>query len=473
MRVSECRGLGWVLSCCWLWIACAGSAWSAEATLPSSRYNVLWIVADDLRTDLGCYGDAQAKTPHLDRLAARGVRFDRAYVQYTVCNPSRVSFLTSTRPEKNGVTGNAVFFRDRLPDIVTLPQLFRNHGAMAASYGKILHAGLVEGVFDPRFLDIGKSWDEARMFQPTEVGRRGEKRNLTGDKLAWCAVGDMEGGDEDQSDGQAAAQAIAAMERFRDRTWFIGAGFHRPHDPFVVSKSYVAQFPEGSLSLHRDPAGTRPVPRLAIPEGAFLEAFQRFTDQDRLDYLTHYYAGVTQTDAQVGRLMGALDRLKLWDRTVVVFVGDHGYHLGERGWWNKNTLFEHSCRAPLIIVAPGVRPGVTRSLVEFLDLYPTVADLCGLPIPSTVTGVSLRPVLEDGSRSVRDAAVTHVTRGATGGGFSVRTDRWRYTEWNEGRDGVELYDHASDPGEWRNLADDPQYAAVRSQMSAELKRLTR
>ena len=438
-----------------------------------ARYNVLWIVADDLRADLGCYGDAQAKTPNLDRLASRGVRFDRAYVQYTLCNPSRVSFLTSTRPERNGVTGNAVFFRDKLPDIVTLPQLFRNHGSAALSFGKIFHAGLVEGVVETNFLDVGKSWDEARMFRPTALGSRGEKRNLTGEKLAWCVVGDMEGGDDDQSDGQAAVEAISAMERLGDRRWFIGAGFHRPHDPFVVSKAYAAQFPEGSLSLHRDPPDARVVPRLAVPGGLFMETFQRFTDRDRLDYLTHYYAGVTQTDAQVGRLMAALDRLKLWDRTVVVFVGDHGYHLGERGWWNKGTLFERCCRAPLLIVAPGVRPGVTRSLVEFLDLFPTVAELCGLPIPSTVEGVSLRPVLEDVSRSVRDDAVTHVRRGTTGGGFSIRTDRWRYTEWNEGREGIELYDHSADPGEWRNLADDAQYAGVRSQMSAELRRLTR
>src|SRR5687767_3528162 len=226
-------------------------SWAAAA---APRYNVLLIMADDLRPALGCYGDPQAKTLHIDRLAARGVRFDRAYVQYPVCNPSRTSMLTGTRPEHNGVTGNGTFFRKKLPDIVTLPQLFRQHSATALSFGKIYHAGLVEGEIEDTMLDIGKSWDDAKMFRPTKLGSTGERRNLTGGRLPWCTVGDMEGGNDDQSDGQTAAHAIAAMEQLAGKPWFIGAGFHRPHDPFLVSKRYVAQFPAGSLKLHRDPA---------------------------------------------------------------------------------------------------------------------------------------------------------------------------------------------------------------------------
>ncbi len=430
------------------------------------RYNVLLIMADDLRPALGCYGDAQAKTPNLDRLAARGVRFDRAYVQYPVCNPSRTSMLTSTRPEVNGVTGNGTFFRETMPDIVTLPELFRQHGATAVSYGKIYHAGGTEGQAENRFLDGAKSWDEAKMFKATKLGNTGPRRNLTGGTLKWCEVADLEGTDDDQSDGQTAQQAIAAMERLAGKPWFIGAGFHRPHDPFVVGKRYVAQFPAGSLKLHRDPADATPMFKQTLGGGAFEAAFAQFTDADRKDFLTHYYAGTSQTDAQVGRLMDAMDRLKLWEKTVVIFVGDHGYHLGERGWWNKNTLFDRSCRAPLLIVAPEVKPAVCRSLVEFLDIYPTVVGLCGLTVPATVKGQSLAPLLDDPAQAIRDSALTHLVRGGGMSGFSLRTERWRLTEWSDGK--LELYDHQADPGEWHNVAALPANASTLAGLQKQL-----
>ena len=430
------------------------------------RYNVLLIMADDLRPAMGCYGDTQAKTPNLDRLAARGVQFNNAYVQYPVCNASRVSMLTGTRPEQNGVTGNATFFRDKMPDIVTLPQLFRQHGATAFSYGKIYHAGLVEGETENHYLDTGKSWDEAKMFRPTKLGSMGTRRNLTGGKLKWCEVADLEGDDDDQSDGQTAKHTIDAMERLRDKPWFIGAGFHRPHDPFVVSKKYVAQFPAGSLRLHQDPADTTTLLKQSLGGGAFEEVFKNFNDGERMDFLTHYYAGVTQTDAQVGRLMDALDRLKLWEKTVVIFVGDHGYHLGERGWWNKNTLFERSCRAPFLLIAPGVKPSVCRSLVEFLDIYSTIAELCRLPVPATAKGKSLTPLLADPSIALHGSAVTYVTRGSSMQGYSLRTTRWRYIQWSNGD--AELYDQQNDPDEWRNVAALPANQAIIENLKREL-----
>jgi iduronate 2-sulfatase len=444
----------------------AAAAFSAGAGAAEPRYNVLLIMADDLRCATGCYGDRQAKTPHIDRLAARGVRFDRAYVQYPVCNPSRTSMLTSTRPEKNGVTGNGTFFRTKLPDVVTLPQLYRQHGGAADSYGKIFHAGLVEGETEKSMLDAGKSWDDAVMFRPTRLGNTGSRRNLTGGALKWCEVGAMEGTDDDQSDGQTTRHTIAAMERLGRKRWFLGAGYHRPHDPFVVNKRYVEMFPPGSLTLHRDPPQPSDLVPLAIGGGAFQQAFDKFTDDERMAFLTHYYAGASQTDAQVGRLLDALDRLKLWDHTIVVFVGDHGYHLGERNWWNKNTLFERSCRTPCVIVAPGVKPRLTASLVEFIDLYPTIAELCGLPAPSHVEGNSLVPLLNDSAAEVRDAAITYVDRGGKGHGKSIRTDRWRYTHWSDGA--AELYDHRSDPEEWHNLAADPKLAAIVGELKHRL-----
>lgn len=447
-------------------LLCAFCVLASNSPAAAPRYNVLLIMADDLRPAMGCYGDTQAKTPNLDRLAARGIRFDRAYVQYPVCNPSRTSMLTGTRPEQNGITGNATFFREKMPDIVTLPQLFRQHGATAVSYGKIYHAGLVEGQSENRFLDAGKSWDDAKMFRATKLGNTGPRRNLTGGQLKWCEVADLEGTDDDQSDGQTAKQAIDAMERLAGKPWFIGAGFHRPHDPFVVGKRYVAQFPAGALKLHRDPADATPLFKQSLGGGAFEEAFKKFDDRDRMDFLTHYYAGATQTDAQVGRLMEAMDRLKLWDQTVVIFVGDHGYHLGERGWWNKNTLFDRSCRAPFLLVAPGVKPAVCRSLVEFLDIYPTVAELCGLPVPATVKGKSLQPLLAEPSKPLHDSVLTHITRGPGMSGFGLRTDRWRYIEWSDGS--VELYDHDRDPEEWRNVARDPANAKTLADLKAKL-----
>ena len=445
-----------------------GLGHSALVPAEQPQFNVLLIMADDLRPAMGCYGDKQAKTPNLDRLAARGVMFDRAFVQYPVCNPSRTSMLTSTRPEANGITDNGTFFRVKMPDIVTLPELFRKNGATAVSYGKIFHAGLVEGESNSRLLDEGKSWDEAKMNRATKLGNTGEKRNLTEGKLKWCEVGDLEGSDDDQSDGQTASQSIAAMKRLNGKPWFIAAGFHRPHDPFVVSKRYVQQFPAGSLTLHRDPSNASPLVKHSLGGGVFEEAFKKFDDRDRMDFLTHYYAVATQTDAQVGRLMGVMDELKLWEKTVVVFVGDHGYHLGERGWWNKNTLFDRSCRAPFLVVAPGVRPAKCQSLVEFLDIFPTVAELCGLQVPETVKGKSLRPLLDDPTKSIHPHVLTHITRGAGVRGFGLRTNRWRYIHWSDNSE--ELYDHDMDPEEWHNLANDPNQSIVLEELRGRLQK---
>ena len=440
----------------------------AAAAAAAPRYNVLFIVADDLRCALGCYGDAQARTPNIDRLAARGVRFDRAYVQYTVCNPSRASFLTGLRPEQTRVVGNRTFFRSTLPDVVTLPQLFRQNGARAESHGKIYHAGGSLNDINSDWLDTSKSWDVARMYQPTAAGRKGDVRNLTGGVLKWCEVGAMEGGDEDQPDGIIAREVVAAMKRSGSAPWFIGAGFHRPHDPFLTPKAYWDINPEAGLKLWRDPADATPMPRLALGDG-FAKAFGQFTDRERMDFLRSYYAGVSFTDANVGRLMAALDELKLWERTIVVFIGDHGYHLGERGWWNKHTLYERSCRAPLIICAPGVQPGVARGLVEFVDLYPTIADLGGLPMPHAGAGRSLRGLLERPAGEGKAAAFTMVVRGERNSGHSVRTDRWRYISWNDGADGEELYDHGIDPQEMKNVAADPRNRSVVSELRATLK----
>ena len=419
----------------------------------AARPNVLFIVADDLRDHLGCYGNAVVKSPNIDRLAARGVRFNRAYVQYPVCNASRSSFLTGLRPDQTGVVNNTTLLRDKLPDVVTFPQLLKERGWHSAAFGKIFHLGGGRSqALRTRWMDLPKSWNTAEVFAPTAIGERKlAGRNLTGGELRWCHWAMADGGDDDQRDGQNARAAIARIKSLGDQPWLLAVGFHKPHDPFIAPKKYFDLYPEESLKLYRDPAGMTPAPPLAVGFGAFGRAFSKFTDQERLEFKRAYYAGISFVDAQVGRLLDTLDSLVLWDRTVVIFMSDHGYHLGERDWWNKNTLFERSCRTPLIIAAPGVKPGVANGLVEFVDLYPTIADLCGVKPPAALAGQTLRPLLADPSAPGKSVAYTIVTRGPIQRGDSIRTDRWRYTEWSDGS--KELYDHEVGPENVRNVVD--------------------
>lgn len=431
------------------------------------RPNVLLIVVDDLRTELGCYGSTRVKSPNIDRLAARGVRFDRAYCQYPVCNPSRVSFLTGLRPDSTKVLGNDLNFRKVLPDIVTLPQLFRQNGYFTASLGKIFHRGLTMEDLRPE-MDDPKSWDAAKYFQATEKGLKGEGRNLTEGRLAWCRWLAAEGGDDDQPDGQIAAAAIKILEEKRDKPFFLAVGFHKPHDPFIAPKKYFEMYPSDQLKLHKDPADTTPTLDIAIARG-WLQQFGKFTDQERREYLRAYLACISFMDAQLGKVIDALERLNLAPNTLVVFMGDHGFHLGERGWWNKNTLFELSARPPLIVVAPQAKGNgrTCKRVVEFVDLFPSVVELAGLKAPHALQGRSLVPLLQNPEAPWDEAALTQVQRGKVAG-YSIRTQRWRYTEWDGGKAGAELYDHNDDSGEWRNLAADKQYAETIEQLATLL-----
>ena len=424
---------------------------AVAAAATSSKPNVLFIAVDDLRDTIGAYGDRTARTPNIDRLAARGVRFDRAYVQYPVCNPSRSSFLTGLRPDETGVLDNNTLLRARRPEVVTFPQMLKEQGWHSAAFGKIFHlGGGRDAAARSEWVDLPRSWHTAERFEATPTGRRKlDGRALTPNgSVAWAHWGMMDGADDDQPDGQIAQAVIARIESLGDAPWIIGAGFMKPHDPFLAPKKYFDLYPESALTLRRDPPGTTPAPPLAVGFGELGQAFRAFSDRERLEFLRAYYACTSFMDAQVGRVLDTLDRLKLWDRTIVIFVGDHGYHLGERDWWNKNTLFERSCRAPLIVAAPGVKPGVARGLAEFVDLFPTVADYAGVPAPAGLAGRSLRPALLDPAAPGKAAALTVVKR-ASARGDSVRTDRWRYTRWSDGT--AELYDHAADPEETRNV----------------------
>jgi iduronate 2-sulfatase len=443
---------------------------SADAA--QQKLNVLLIISDDLRDTVNCYGNQAIKTPNLDRFASRAVRFEHAYVQYPVCNPSRTSFLTGLRCEQTHVVNNTTMFRSQLPDIVTLPQLLRQNGWHATSYGKVFHVGEVMGEIRAGWMDVGKSWDEGQMFQSTPRGRVIEGRNLTGGKLKWCEWGATEGGDDEQPDGQTAQHSIATIEKLTSegKPWMVAAGFHRPHDPFISPKKYFDLYPPGSLKIYHDPTNITPLAPLSIAGGAFSEAFNAFTDQERFEFQRAYYAGVSFMDAQVGRLLDTLDRLNLWDKTIVIFCGDNGYHHNERNWWNKNTLFERSCRVPLMIATPDSKRGaVCHSLVEFVDLYPTISDYLGLSAPHKLAGQTLHPLLKDPSGKGRDAAFTLVVRGGNKYGQTVRTDRWRYIQWSDSNS--ELYDELNDPEETHDVHADPKNASLIQELKALLARI--
>ncbi|MCA9140216.1 MAG: sulfatase [Planctomycetales bacterium] len=434
----------------------------------ADRPNVLFIAVDDLRDTLGCYGNSAVKTPNVDRLASRGVVFERAYVQYPVCNASRSSFLTGLRPDQTGVTNNTTLLRDKLPDVVTFPQLLKDNGWHSAAFGKIFHlGGGRNAALQRKWMDLPKSWHTAQAFKATEVGaRKLAGRDLSGGKLKWCHWGAMDGGDDDQPDGQIASAVIAEMERLGDQPWIIGCGFMKPHDPFVAPKKYFELYPDGSLDLYRDPDDQTSAPPLAVGFGLFGEVFNNFTDAERMEFLHAYYACTSFMDAQLGRVLDALDSLGLSDRTIVIFVGDHGYHLGERNWWNKNTLFDRSCRAPMIVAGPGITPGRAAGLVEFVDLFPTIAEHCSVTAPAGLAGHSLWPQLKDPAKPGRSSAWTIVTRGGDQRGDSIRTDRWRLTRWSDGA--IELYDHDSDSQETHNVA--MSHSDVVGQLNEEINR---
>jgi iduronate 2-sulfatase len=442
----------------------------AASSIFARQPNILLIMADDLRQLGGAFTADQVKTPNLDRLRARGTTFERAYVQYPVCNPSRSSLLSGLRPETTRIVDNQTRLRERLPEVVTFPELLKNQGWHTAAFGKIFHLG---GGRDPqaraRWTDDGRSWHQSQAFSATPRGQRLlEGRNVTGGSLTWCAWGAADGGDADQPDGQIAAATIETIERLGDQPWLIGCGFQKPHDPFIAPKQYFDWYPLESLNIWEDPAATEPAPSAAVGFGNFGQAFHRFSPREWQELMRAYCACTSFMDAQLGKVLDALDRAQLWEKTLVIFVGDHGYHTGERQWWNKNTLFERSCRTPLIIAAPGTRGGQSsRSLVEFVDLYPTILDFCGLSDPHPQAGASVRPILNDPTHATKDAAFTLVTRGPGLFGQSVRVDRWRLTRWSDGS--LELYDHTIDPEELDNVVE--SNPAVVVELTAKLQTL--
>lgn len=448
-------------------LAASGSK-STPAHAADQR-NVLLLVSDDLCNRLGCYG-ANVQTPSIDRLAARGVRFDRAYCQYPLCGPSRASFMSGLRPDHIGVLTNGIPVRHKRPDVITLPQLFRQHGYFAARVGKIYHLGIPGQVGQPG-PDDPQSWDytfnpPGNEFPSLDDGDEVNPNRRDNQSFRYNI---LTGDGRDQHDYQAADEAIRLLRQKRTEPFFLAVGFIRPHVPLPAPSTYFDMYPLTNVQRPHVPGNDRD----DIPDMAFMKPRQidrDMTPQQCLESIRAYDACISFMDAQLGRVLDELDALKLADNTVIVFLSDHGYHLGEHRTWQKMMLFENVARIPLIIAAPGIKPARTKSLAEAIDVYPTVADLCGLKTPA-VDGASQAPVLKDPSSSVKQTAHTQLRRGDRAGGRSVRSDRFRYTEWTSGTGQVqaELYDHDTDPNEFTNLAADPQHAAIAAEMKALLQ----
>lgn len=454
------------------------SAIAAEPAAVKGKPNVLFIVSDDLSNLLGCYGDTRAKTPNIDKLAARGVRFDCANCQFPLCAPSRNSFLTGLYPNSSGILTNGQVFRQTIPTHISLPQAFRLAGYFVGRIGKLYHYGVptaigTDGTDDPA------SWELE--MNPAGVDRLVELPQVFtftpgnfGGTLSWYASPRPA---EQHTDGLIAKDADWVLEHCakQDRPFFLAVGFFRPHTPYVSPKKFFDLYPERDMPVVKGIKEDRAdIPPIAL---ASYKSTPKMTDVQRRQCRQAYCASISFMDEQVGHVMAALDRQGLANNTVIVFCSDHGYHMGEHGLWQKMSIFEESARVPLLIVAPGVaKPGgVAKAPVGLIDLYPTLAELCGVKPPDNLQGQSLVPMLRDANAKGRGWALTQVTRGGAKGedgkrifGYSLRTPRWRFTEWDEGKQGTELYDQDNDAKELTNFAKDKAHASTIAELKEQL-----
>ncbi len=456
---------------------------------PAAKPNVLFVAVDDLRPALACAGDPHAKTPNIDRLAARGTVFTRAYCQQAVCSPSRSSLLTGRRPDTTRVYDLVTHFRTALPDVVTLPQHFKQNGYYVHGVGKIYHPGFND---EPSW---SAPWEatKGKNFGPTgqrvvaEAKAKAKAANEDVSKVRGLPVEAPAVGDGELNDGWTAARAIEILKERKGKAepFFLAVGFAKPHLPFVAPKQYWDMYDPAKLPVSTSAEPPAGAPKYAPQFGGELRAYVGIPKSgavpaDTSRRLVHgYYAAVSYMDAQLGRVMDALREAGLADNTVVVLWGDHGWHLGDHGMWCKHTNYELATRAALVMSVPGQR-AAGRScdrLVEFVDIYPTLAEVCRLPAPAGVEGHSFAPLLGDPARPWKAAAFSQYPRPGGPGvgplmGYAVRSDTHRYVEWRK-RDGGEvvareLYDHRIDAAEDQNVAAD---AANRDVVAGLARRL--
>jgi iduronate 2-sulfatase len=443
------------------------------------KRNVLFIATDDLNNCLGCYGHPVVKTPNIDRIAKNGVRFDRAYCQFPLCSPSRTSLMTGLAPDTTKVYELQTHFRTVLADVLTLGQAFQKNGYFSGRVGKIYHYGN-PGQIGTDGLDDKPTWNQ--VVNPAGVDKLEEEPKLTNytpDRGLGSAVSfyASPAADEQHTDGKVAQEVIRMMQAHKDEPFFIGAGFYKPHVPWIAPKKYFDMYPLESIDVRPFEDSEMTI----APEHAYFTkpANWGMTPDQRRDAIRAYYATISFVDAQIGKVLEALEQLKLADNTVVMFWSDHGYQLGEHGQWMKQTVFEWSARAPLIVAGAGVSAHGRNSMrtVEFLDFYPTLAELCGLAgTPANLHGRSLVPLLKNPSAPWTKPAVTQVRRGQADKavhGHSLRNERYRYTMWQGGELGEELYDYELDPRELRNLAADAKHRGLKERLKLQLEQILR
>ncbi len=454
--------------------AAAGAAAPLIAA-PRKRRNVLFIASDDLNNCLSCYGHRVVRTPNIDRIARQGVRFDRAYCQFSLCSPSRSSLMTGMAPDTTRVYDLQKHFRETLPEVVTLPQLFQKNGYFAARAGKIYHYG-VPGQIGTNGLDDKPSWNQ--VVNPNGVDHTKEEPLLThltpqrtglGSTVAFHASVEP---DEKHTDGILADAVVQMMSEHRKEPFFLGAGFYRPHCPYIAPAKYFDSIPLDRVDLVPfDESEMHMAPQWAYFNK---DANMGMTPDQRRQGMRAYFAAIEFMDAQVGKLLNGLDRLKLANDTVIVFWGDNGYQLGEHGQWMKQTNFEAAARIPLLFAGPGIRSHARGcgAAVELLDIYPTLAEICGLEhAPPNLQGHSLAPLLANPETPWDLPAISQIQRRPQNRhvmGYSLRTRRYRYTEWEFGAEGAELYDYEKNPRETSNLVEDPAAAPLRAQLRRDL-----
>ena len=455
--------------------------------------NVVMIAVDDMRPELGCYGAGHVKSPNIDRLAASGVVFERAYCQQAICGPSRASLLTGLRPDSLGIHGNHAHYRDQNPEVVTLPQFFKDAGYFTAACGKINHGVFPNGMA-PKWDVMGdpKSWS-VPAFRPgpryyyTEEGvtaaqgifkKKFPKRDIDGWDQ-YLVFGPLEEAapvaDDVLYDGQVAKRAVEYLEEFGEKgePFFLAVGFIKPHSPYIAPKKYFDLYEREEIKLAELQEWPKGAPKIA---GHGSGEKRRYTDQPKRGEFSYanqretkhaYYACISYIDAQVGRVLDALTQNGLAENTVVILWSDHGYHLGEKGLWGKTTNYELDTRVAMVCRKPGMKSAgkTSKALVELVDVYPSLVDLCGLEVGKQLEGLSFSPLLDDLGMEWKEAAFSQFSRGKVRG-YAMRTEAYRYVEWVKGDEVVEreLYDRVADPGELVNLL----FVGGRSELGEEL-----
>lgn len=473
----------------------------AASAATDNRPNVLLIAIDDMKPWISPYGDTIAQTPAMDELASRGVTFNNAYCQVALSGPTRSSLLTGLNPDHTGVWWLMGSFRKNNPDIVTIPQALKEQGYETVGVGKVYHP-----LRDKAVKDDPLSWSLPYVKTPGATYALGNGRVAT-----ECA--DVP--DEGYMDGVIADEAVKTMKKLKDggKPFFLGVGFKKPHLPFCAPKKYWDMYERDKMpvaeyqDMASDPVEYAYHNSLEIKGYSDIPPFESYIDTRHLDEATQrrllhaYYACISYVDAQVGKLIKALDENGLADNTIIILFGDHGYHLGDHGLWNKITDFEQATRVPMLIAAPGMKKGVkTDAVVEFLDIFPTVCELTGTAQPQPLDGVSLVPVMKNPRKKVKDYAISQFSRTCTEDytinsdtdlrgkadeladditGYAIRDRRYRLVQWTKGFKtympfdaskviALELYDYEKDPQEKHNLANDPRYTGVVSRLERQL-----